>query len=283
ILIQLFGEKISGEVIVPLETNPEEGRSEVFFVPGIEGHSTIFKLFESKIKSSATCFQLGTNYELKTVEEMANLFLPHILEKLKNRVDFTLVGYSFGSLVAIELTRHLEAKGFDGRLILIDGAPQLMKELLIQHLPSLSEEELQNNLLISIMNKFTSAANSQQFTVELEKSKTWNEKLNAFLMAFTPEYRKLYSDQYMRNYIHSFYVRLQALLNYNPKPLPYIRAPITLFKPMSLTIQHLPHDYGLQDVTEGKVEVRVVRGDHVTMLENIEIAMAINREPFKED
>ncbi|KAL2737028.1 fatty acid synthase-like, partial [Vespula squamosa] len=145
ILIQLFGEKISGEVIVPLETNPEEGRSEVFFVPGIEGHSTIFKLFESKIKSSATCFQLGTNYELKTVEEMANLFLPHILEKLKNRVDFTLVGYSFGSLVAIELTRHLEAKGFDGRLILIDGAPQLMKELLIQYLPSLSEEELQNN------------------------------------------------------------------------------------------------------------------------------------------
>ncbi|KAL2719273.1 fatty acid synthase-like [Vespula squamosa] len=283
ILIQLFGEKISGEVTVPLETNPEEGRSEVFFVPGIEGYSTIFKLLESKIKSSATCFQLGTNYELKTVEEMANLFLPHILEKLKNRVDFTLVGYSFGSLVAIELTRHLEAKGFDGRLILIDGAPQLMKELLIQHLPSLSEEELQNNLLISIMNKFTSAANSQQFTVELEKSKTWNEKLNAFLMAFTPEYRKLYSDQYMRNYIHSFYVRLQALLNYNPKPLPYIRAPITLFKPMSLTIQHLPHDYGLQDVTEGKVEVRVVRGDHVTMLENIEIAMAINREPFKED
>lgn len=36
-------------------------------------------------------------------------------------------------------------------------------------------------------------------------------------------------------------------------------------------------------ITEGKVEVRLVRGDHVTMLENIEIAMAINREPLKEN
>ncbi|XP_047362640.1 fatty acid synthase-like [Vespa velutina] len=105
ILMQLIGEELSSELIISLKTNPEEDRSEIFFIPGIEGFGIIFKTLESKIKSPATCFQLGTNYGLETIEEMALSFLPHILEKLKDRKDFTLVGYSFGSLVTIEFTR----------------------------------------------------------------------------------------------------------------------------------------------------------------------------------
>lgn len=75
-LMQLFGEKLSSEIIIPLKTNPEEGRSEIFFIPGIEGFGSIFRTLQSKIKSPATCFQLGTNYELRTIEEMAYSFLP---------------------------------------------------------------------------------------------------------------------------------------------------------------------------------------------------------------
>lgn len=75
-LLEIFGEILSAEVAIPLRTNPEEGRNEIFFLPGIEGYSGVFKTLESKIKSPATCFQLAANYELKTVEAMANLFLP---------------------------------------------------------------------------------------------------------------------------------------------------------------------------------------------------------------
>ncbi|KAL2729284.1 fatty acid synthase-like [Vespula maculifrons] len=281
-LMQSFGEKLSLEISVPLKTNPQKGRSEVFFIPGIEGYGNIFKTLESKIKSPAICFQLGTNYDLNTIEEMANLFLPHMLEKLKDRIDFTLVGYSFGSLVAIELMRQLEAYGFNGQLILIDGAPQLMKELINQQLLSSSVEELQNNVLVSIMNAFTSI-NSEQFAFELRKYKTWDEKLNAFFNAFSPEYKQLYLERDQRKAIFSFYVRLQACMKYDPKPMPYLRTPITLFKPVLSSVQQITYDYGLQNITEGKVEVHVVNGDHVTILENIKIAMAINREPFKED
>ncbi|KAL2719886.1 fatty acid synthase-like [Vespula squamosa] len=62
IFMQLLGEGLSCEIFVSLETNLEEGRSEIFFIPGIEGYSNIFKTLESKIKAPATCFQLGTNY-----------------------------------------------------------------------------------------------------------------------------------------------------------------------------------------------------------------------------
>ncbi|XP_047362720.1 fatty acid synthase-like [Vespa velutina] len=156
ILMQLFGEELSSELIISLKTKPEEGWSEIFFIPVIEGYGTIFKTLESKIKSPATCFQLGTNNELETIEEMALLFLPHIIEKLKDREHFTLVGYSFGSLITIELTRQLEAKGFKGWLILIDGAPELMKELVNQQLQPSSKEELQNEVFVNMAKILTS-------------------------------------------------------------------------------------------------------------------------------
>ncbi|XP_047362716.1 fatty acid synthase-like [Vespa velutina] len=274
-LMQLIGEELSSELIISLKTNPEENRSEIFFIPGIEGFGIIFKTLESKIKSPATCFQLGTNYELETIEEMALSFLPHILEKLKDRKDFTLVGYSFGSLVTIELTRQLENKGFKGRLILIDGAPQLIKELVNHQLQSSSEEELQNKIFVFMARTLTSV-NIEQLVLELQKSKPWDEKVKAFFNVLPPEYKQLYLERDLKNALLSFYVRLRAAMKYNPEPLPYIRAPITLLKPMLSSVRHISYDYGLEKITDGKVEVHVIDGDHSTMLENNEIAMAIN-------
>jgi len=62
-----------------------------------------------------------------------------------------IVGYSYGSLIAIELVSRLEKQGLNGRLVLIDGAPEQLKAILEQFIPSTTEEELQNNVLLAIM------------------------------------------------------------------------------------------------------------------------------------
>lgn len=62
-----------------------------------------------------------------------------------------MVGYSFGSVVAIDLVRRLEAMNFKGRLVLIDGAPEQLR-LMCGHYMSISDDvELQITILISIM------------------------------------------------------------------------------------------------------------------------------------
>ncbi|KAL2715899.1 fatty acid synthase-like [Vespula squamosa] len=276
-LMQFFGENPSTEITISLKTNPEKGRNEIFFLPGVEGYGSIFKTLESKIKSPATCFQLAANCELKTIQEMANLFLPHMLEKLQDRNDFVLVGFSFGSLVAIELTRKLEAKGFNGRLVLIDGAPLHLKTLIQQQLHSSSQEELESNILLVVLNEFGSS-NCVKLELELKKCNTWNEKINAFFNVLSPGQRELFLNGKQLNAILSLSVRLQAGMTYNPEPTPYLRTPITLFKPLLSSVRNAPYDYGLQNITEAKVDVHVVDGDHVTMLEDIKIAMAINDE-----
>ncbi|XP_043664579.1 fatty acid synthase-like [Vespula pensylvanica] len=278
-LMQLFGENLSTEVTISLKTNPEDGRKEVFLLPGIEGYGSVFKTLESKIKSPATCFQLAANYKLKTIQEMANSFLPHILKKLQDRNDFILVGFSFGSLVAIELTRKLEARGFNCQLILIDGAPQHIKTLIQQQLHSSSQEEFESNILLAILNAFI-FINSAELELELRKCSSWNEKVNVFFNILSSEQRELFFKSNQKDIIHSFYVRLQAAIAYNPKPIPYVRAPITLFKPMLASVRNEQYDYGLQNITQAKVDVHVVDGDHITMLEDKKIAMAINDELF---
>nr|XP_050845856.1 fatty acid synthase-like isoform X1 [Vespula vulgaris] len=278
-LMQLFGENLSTDVTISLKTNPEDGRKEIFFLPGIEGYGSVFKPLESKIKSPATCFQLAANCELKTIPAMANLFLPHILGKLQDRNDFILVGFSFGSLVAIELTRKLEARGFNGQLILIDGAPQHIKTLIQQQLHSSSQEEFESNILLAILNAFI-FINSAELKFELRKCSSWNEKVNAFFNILSSEQRELFFKSNQKDIIHSLYVRLQAAVAYNPEPIPYVRAPITLFKPMLASVRNEQYDYGLQNITEAKVDVHVVDGDHITMLEDMKIAMAINDELF---
>nr|XP_050846949.1 fatty acid synthase-like isoform X1 [Vespula vulgaris] len=280
ILKQFYDEIHSNELAIPLKTNPVEGRDEIFFLPGIEGYAGAFKILESNIKSPATCFQFQTNYELKTIEAMANFVLPHILERLKDRRKFMLIGHSFGSLVAIELARMLEVKGFIGRLILIDGAPQYLKKLIQENLRSSSQEELENNILYEIINAYESGKDVE-LELELKKCNSWDEKLNAWLNVLSPERRELFSKVDRRNVIHSVYVRLRATATYNPDPMPYLRAPITLFKPLFPLVLNASYDYELQDITEGKVDVHVVEGNHTTMLCATEIAMAINGELFE--
>uniref|UniRef100_A0A834UD05 oleoyl-[acyl-carrier-protein] hydrolase n=1 Tax=Vespula pensylvanica TaxID=30213 RepID=A0A834UD05_VESPE len=227
---QFYDEILATEIVIPLQTNPVEGRNEIFFLPGIEGYADIFKTLESRIKSPATCFQFETNYELKTIEAMANSILPHILDKLKGRSDFFLIGYSFGSVLAIELTRKLEAKGFIGRLILIDGAPQHLKTFIQENLRSSSQKELENNILLDVINAYINVNAVEKLFLKADK----------------------------RNAILSLFVRLQAIITYNPEPMPYLRAPITLFKPLFPSVLNATYDYGLQNVTEGKVDVHIV-------------------------
>jgi len=73
---------------------------------------------------------------------------------MKNRKEFLIVGYSFGSLIAIELARLLEVENFTGRLILIDGAPDQLKFIVKQMFDVNSQHELENALLINLLEMY---------------------------------------------------------------------------------------------------------------------------------
>jgi len=70
-----------------------------------------------------------------------------------------MVGYSFGSIIAIELTRRLEAMNFKGRLILIDGAPEQMQSIYKDFISNYNDVDLQILVLITIMEVYSARSN----------------------------------------------------------------------------------------------------------------------------
>lgn len=65
------------------------------------------------------------------------------------------MGYSYGSLIAIELARLLEQNDFSGRLILIDGAPDMLKFCFNRYLTCTSQEEIRNTILLGLLEMYT--------------------------------------------------------------------------------------------------------------------------------
>jgi len=86
---------------------------------------------------------------------------------LTNGKDFVMVGYSFGSLIAIEVTRRLEAMNFKGRLVLIDGTPELLRALIKSFESDFDDANFQIDLLTNIMEIY-SAGSSQKVTFVLD-------------------------------------------------------------------------------------------------------------------
>ncbi|XP_024885108.1 fatty acid synthase-like, partial [Temnothorax curvispinosus] len=178
-------------ILVELATKKEVDGDNVFLIPGIEGSSSVYKSIASRIKSSTTCLQHNTlniqsSGQSRSVMKSAAYLLPHILKKMKDQKEFLIVGYSFGSLIAIELARLLEANDFSGRLILIDGAPDQQKFWINQSISCISQHELQNMILLSLLEMYT-AVNQKMLVLELDKCDTWEKKLEIFHAYFPKE------------------------------------------------------------------------------------------------
>ncbi|XP_014204160.1 fatty acid synthase-like [Copidosoma floridanum] len=272
---RLLGDgNVSLETCVRLLTKEESDRSEIFLIPGVEGFASVFMSLASKIRAPATCLQLEINNDCQSIACMSDLLLPHVLERSKNRQDFTLVGYSYGSLLAIELARRLEERGLAGQLILIDGAPEPVKLMQKCYTHNNSDQELQTKAILDII-LVLSPAHASNLKTALEKCQKWEEKVEALVQIYPPS-RLNMSDENFRNLCKSLYNRIIALQTYSTSNMSPIRAPITLLKPTIPSIQYDADDYGLSQVTKSKVSVYTVPGNHVTMLDNERIASVIN-------
>jgi fatty acid synthase len=75
--------------------------------------------------------------------------LQHIHSRLAPGAPFRLLGYSFGTLLALELALELEAEGREGHLYLVDGSPDYAKSL-FQHIMDTNEEQFDINFVCAL-------------------------------------------------------------------------------------------------------------------------------------
>ncbi|XP_036148675.1 fatty acid synthase isoform X2 [Monomorium pharaonis] len=267
------------ELYFDLLTEKQNATTEVFLIPGIDGCGTIFDNLAADIKFSATSLHYSINNTNATdvILETTDRFLNHILPKLRGGKDFVMVGYSFGSIIAIEITRRLEALNVKGRLVLIDGAPEQMR-IMYKHVTSnFNDADLQFAVLINIMEMYSGT--SKEIIMELQKCNTWEERYNIFAKSFLVMNTSL-SPVNLKTLCTTVYKHSSALRHYDPSTLPPIKSPIILLKPTQpLHTLMTDEDYGLHKITQNTVQVHYVNGTHVTILRNEKVSTAINGKP----
>lgn len=78
--------------------------------------------------------------------------------------DFTIVAFSFGSLIALEVVHLLELNGYTGRVILIDGSPDVNK-ILTKQFTKLSEKDRYHALTLMIISYFSPTSDMPKIKV----------------------------------------------------------------------------------------------------------------------
>ncbi|XP_025264489.1 fatty acid synthase-like [Camponotus floridanus] len=268
---------LNPNIYIKLAIKREVAGSEIFLISGIDGSASVYKLIGSKIKSSATCLQHGVvnmPNVTRSVMKSAAYLLPHVLEKIQSQKEFRIVGYSFGSLIAIELARLLEAKNFSGRLILIDGAPDQMKFLFEKFFYHTTEQELQNSILLYLIKLYLDS-NNEMLELELNKCNTWKEKLELLTARFSKAINVLTVEN-QKFLCSTLYDHIIAIQDYHITSLPRLKSSIILLKPTLMPITFTEEDYGLHKITESAVQIHYVEGTHITIMDNDKVVSLIN-------
>lgn len=112
------------------------------------------------------------------------------------------------------------------------------------------------------------------FQSDLDTIKDWPSKVE-FLLSETPQDLS-YSQKYLKALCNGTLGRVNALSNYKVNLPRKIDAPLYLVRPELPTVLNAADDYNLSEFSTQPVSVKVLEGNHFTILDNPSLIEIIN-------
>lgn len=279
-LRNLGDESTSSQDILRIESkdNSEKFITSLLIVPGIEGVAgATWKKLGEHLNLPAFILQLFNTRAEREISQMTSLLVDAVKAQVFHKKEFFyLVGYSFGSYVTLELARLLEASGMKGHVLLIDGAPNFLKQLSYGHIASeVSDESIQLLLTVAIVQQVFPDENPEDLLSALSKCETWEDKVD-FLVSYGKKTESEYSETYLRNMMEALYNRLKIVFDFDTENVTKIKSSITLVRPTEVAVVDIDEDYELSKYTEGSINLKFLEGNHMTMLDNPKLPLIIN-------
>lgn len=195
--------------------------------------------------------------------------------ELKSTEPFYIIGYSYGSFIALKLAAMLEKAGYRGQLMLIDGSPHFLKKLTLAHLgEDFSDNDLYNLLLSSIVKQIFPEEIQESVALEFSAREELTDKMVKFMEYVNKQ--DLYSKEYAKTMVHAMFRRIRMAANYDLGTNDILTTPIILIRPAEVSLQDIEEDYCLSKITTGKVVLKVIEGNHTSMLDNPILPQIIN-------
>ncbi|EDV94357.1 GH20691 [Drosophila grimshawi] len=279
LLRNLGDEAHSDQIMYSLKTHTTLAKQSFppsIIIPGMEGTAgQAWYNIGAKLNSRANVLQLHQFAQLETINDIGQQTLEHVKALLKPTHPFYLIGYSFGSYVALQLAALLEQLGYRGHVLLIDGAPHFLTKLTNLHLgENFTDNSLYDLLFSSIVNQIFPEETKESISAVFHKLDTLKEKMNVFM-----EYvgkQNIYSKDYSKVMIEALFRRVKMAAKFDLNSIRDLKSPIMLVRPAEVALQDIEEDYCVSQLTSGKVTLKVIEGNHTTMLENPVLPQIIN-------
>lgn len=200
-----------------------------------------------------------------------------LIATFRDKELFYLVGYSYGTSIAIECARILESYGKKGLVLCIDGSPTLLKKMIQNFVKSkdVTEEKIQLELTANIMQAVFPEENLDNIRNKMEQMKTWESKLEK-LVEFIKWSQIEMETEYFVSLCSGIYNRALAAHRIQTDNFVKIKSPIVLVRPIHAIVSDIDEDYELARYTEGLVTLKFIDGDHQSILENPKLIEVIN-------
>ncbi|XP_077295534.1 fatty acid synthase-like [Arctopsyche grandis] len=286
ILMRNLGDEVTAsEPFVNMTTMFNDGKESdlegkldktIFMIPGVEGMATTLESITKRLKCQATVLQLGYEYPDETIKDTANRLLTVIRSRLTPGAEFTLLGYSFGVVIALEVANILEKEGHIGRVFCVDGSPDVLKKIGKANLNTSKLNVMQDTFLCHIMDLLAPKMDKKPLYTSLLAADTWDNKVESFIK-YVPESVK-YSKHYQKGAVRAVFGRVLSILAYDGTVSYKLKSQVILLRTKDFPIGVVTDEqYCLQKYVEQPIQTHLLEGNHVTILENKDCANIINR------
>lgn len=177
----------------------------------------------------------------------------------------------------MKLAQVLESNGRIGKVVLIDGSPEMMMSIASYLTPTkCTVDDLQGMLVMLLIDiAFPERKNEIMAKVLLEDG---TFKRYVKFLEITNE-TQIYSAAFIHRMFTSTVNRMKILQNLSRSERvvqAFNATSVSLIKPSIATIQNLNEFYGLRAFTSSTIHVDTVEGNHSSMLENHKLIEILN-------
>lgn len=263
----------------------------LFLLTGIEGVcNESWHSLGANLKAPAKLLQLMQSRNESVLDGIADSVIDKIYQSFEQQSAYYMVGHSFGALIALKIASMLEKRGKIGHIILIDGSPGYLSRLgqgLCRNIDHIRTAEiLENDLIMVLFTHFCSSDQLDRFSKKLtncDENDDLSTKIGLMSEFVTGEFKTAYSEKYLKNIMTAIVNRLKVVMNLNSQTDQLmgvmdrkLKSAITLIRPTQATFTEIAEDYDLHNYSEQKVNIKFVAGNHLTVLDNVELTDILN-------
>jgi len=250
----------------------------VFVLPSIEGVGAPLATLAAKIPVPVYSLQAVTAAPQDNIEKLASFYAQEI-RRIQPEGPYRIIGYSYGACVGLELATQLQGQSKTNNvesLILLDGSHRYMqtyRKAWRAHYGvgdnPISEGDFANIFETEVLCAFTMRivpVDYEQYRKELFALPNYRARLDTVVKKVLSSGLPVKAAD-VEFACDALVKRINAADKYDPKKK--FHGDITLIRAEVGTAREedVGRDYSLNEVTDGKVHVHVVNGDHDTFVQ----------------